>query len=154
MRKWVALVFVLAIALTPAFAHAGKRHHKQKQAGVKGVVLDSTCAGACAEPSPPDPPYIGPVTVTVRRPSDGTLVASREVSAGHFRMRLKRGDYDVSAIPPNPPECQPTPTTACPAESQGPAIIAPCLTGETKRVQVRRHRFTRVELPVRNVCIV
>jgi len=33
-------------------------------------------------------------------------------------------------------------------------MIAPCMTGETKRVQVRRHRFTRVELHVQNVCIV
>jgi hypothetical protein len=33
-------------------------------------------------------------------------------------------------------------------------VIAPCLTGETQRVQVRRHRFAHVELHVSNVCIV
>jgi hypothetical protein len=28
-----------------------------------------------------------------------------------------------------------------------------CEVGETQRVRVKRHRFTRVELYVRNVCI-
>jgi hypothetical protein len=142
------------VGLVAAPAEAGKRHHKHKPAGVKGVVLNSTCPGACVEPPPPEPAYTGPVTVTVSRAGDGTPVASQPISDGHFRMEVKRGTYDVSAIPPNPPLCQPTPTTVCPADAHGAAIIAPCLTGETKRVQVRRHRFTRVELHVRNICIV
>ena len=148
------MLAVAAIALLPASATAGKRHHKHKPAGVKGVVLNSTCPGACAGP-PPAPPYTGPVTVTVQRASDGVQVASREITDGHFRMRVKRA-YDVSSVPPNPPTCQPTPETVCPlgAADQPAAIIAPCLTGETQRIQVRRHHFTRVELHVRNVCIV
>jgi hypothetical protein len=155
MRRGATLLAVAAIVLLPASAEAGKRHHhKHKPAGVKGVVLNSTCPGACAEPPPPPPTYTGPVTVTVRRASDGALVASQAIGDGHFRMRVKRGQYDISSIPPNPPTCQPTPTTVCPAEGQGATIIAPCLTGETKRIQVNRHRFTRVELHVRNVCIV
>jgi hypothetical protein len=68
---------------------------------------------------------------------------------------VRRGLYDVSSVPPNPsppPPC--SPEQICPAEGgQGSAIIAPCMTGETKRVQIRRHRFTRVELHVQNVCI-
>jgi hypothetical protein len=147
----LAVLGVVALAATPA--KAGKRHH-HKPSGVKGVVLNSTCPGACAEPPPPAPPYTGPVTVTVRRASDGSLVARREISDGHFRFRVKRGQYDVSAIPPNPPSCPPG--QVCPAEAgaRDSAVIAPCLTGETKRVQVRRHRFTYVELHVQNVCIV
>jgi hypothetical protein len=150
-----ALAVLAVVGLVASPAEAGKRH-KHKPAGVKGAVLNSTCPGACAEPPPPPALYTGPVTVTVRRASDGALVASQEVSDGHFRMRVKRGQYDVSSVPPNPPTCQPQPGQVCPAETgtQSAAIIAPCMTGETKRVQVRRHRFTRVELHVQNVCIV
>ena len=151
-RLPTALVVLAVAALAAAPAEAGKRHH-HKPAGVKGVVLNSTCAGACMEPPPPPPTYTGPVTVTVRRASDGTQVASQAISDGHFKMRVKRGSYDVSSVPPNPPSCQPTPQTVCPAQSQS-AVIAPCMTGETKRVQVRRHRFTYLELHVQNVCIV
>jgi hypothetical protein len=167
MTRALTTVAVLAIAsLVAVPAEAGKRHqHKHKPTGVKGVVLNSTCPGACAEPPPPAPLYTGPVTVSVNRTTDGTAVASQATTDGHFRMRVKRGTYDVSAIPPNPtcepqpqqvcpPPCEPTPTTVCPLPAQGAAIIAPCLSGETQRIQVRRHRFTRVELHVRNVCIV
>jgi hypothetical protein len=167
MRRALTAVAVLAIAaLVAAPAEAGKRHHHtHKPAGVKGVVLDSTCPGACAVPPPPAPLYSGPVTVTVSRASDGAAVASQAITDGHFRLRVKRGTYNVSSVPPNPtcepqpkgicpPPCEPTPTTVCPLPAQDAAIIAPCLTGETKPVQVRRHHFTRVELHVQNVCIV
>jgi hypothetical protein len=154
MRRVVTALALLAlIGVIAAPADAKKRHHKP--AGVKGVVLNSTCAGPCAEPSPPQPLYSGPVTVTVHRASDGALIASQAVTDGHFRMRVKRGQYDVSSVPPNPPSCVPTPETVCPASAgASAAIVAPCLMGETQRVQVRRHRFTRVELHVTNVCIV
>jgi hypothetical protein len=157
MRRSVTLVAVAAVALLPAGAVAGKRHHhhKHKPAGVKGVVLNGTCPGACAVEPPPSPPYTGPVTITVQRASDGAQVASQEITDGHFRIRLKRGAYNVSSVPPSPPPCEPTPETVCPlAGDQPAAIIAPCLTGETQPVQVRRHRMTRVELHVRNLCIV
>jgi hypothetical protein len=91
----------------------------------------------------------------VTRVSDSALVRSQAVSDGKFRLRVKRGVYDVSSVPPNPPTCEPTPETACPlAGAQPAAIIAPCLQGETKRVEVSRHRFTHVELHVSNSCIV
>jgi hypothetical protein len=152
-RVLTALVVLAVLALAAAPAEAGK-HHRHKS-GVKGVVLNSTCYGACAEPPPPPPPYTGPVTITVRRASDGALVATRDINDGYFRIRVKRGQYDVSAVPPNPPSCQPQPGQVCPAEGGAqPAVIAPCMTGETKRVQVRRHRFTHVELHVQNTCIV
>jgi hypothetical protein len=155
MRRALTVLAVAALALLPASADAGKRHHKHKPAGVKGVVLNSTCPGACAQPPPPPPTYTGPVSITVRRASDGALVASRAISDGHFKIRVKRGTYDVSSVPPNPPTCQPQPGQVCPAQAAArPMIIAPCMTGETKRVQVARHRFTYVELHVQNVCIV
>ena len=166
-----ALAVLCAVTLLVAPADAGKRHHhKHKPAGVKGVVLDSTCAGPCAVPPPPPPLYAGPVTVTVRRVSDGAQVAGQTITDGKFRFRSRPGIYDVSSIPPNPPICQPqpqadaqqicpppcTPTKeiVCPLASSPAVIVAPCLTGETKRVAVRRHRFTRVELHVTNVCVV
>jgi hypothetical protein len=155
MKRGLIVLVVGALALLPASAGAGKRHHhKHKPAGVKGVVLNGTCAGACVDPPPPAAPYTGTVTVSVRRASDGVEVASQEASDGHFRLRVKRGSYDVSAVPPGPPTCRPTPETVCPLPAGAqPTVIAPCLIGETKPVQVRRHRFTRVELHVRNVCI-
>jgi hypothetical protein len=155
MRRGLLTIMAVALlALVPASA-AAKRHHSHKPAGVTGEVLNSTCPGACAEPPPPQPLYTGPVTVTVTRVSDSVVVASQAISDGHFRMRVKRGLYDVSAVPPNPPTCQPTPETVCPLTgAQQAAVIAPCLEGETQRVQVRRHHFTHVELHVRNVCIV
>ena len=155
MRKLLtALAMLGVVALVAAPADAKKRH-SHKPSGVEGVVLNSTCAGACAEPPPPEPAYTGPVTVTVQRVSDGQQVASQAISDGHFRMRLKRGSYDVSSVPPNPepPPCQPG--EMCPlAETQGAAIVQPCMQGETTRVQVRRHHFAHVELHVSNVCIV
>jgi hypothetical protein len=87
--------------------------------------------------------------------SDGQQVATQASSDGHFKIRLKRGAYDVSSVPPNP-EPQPCqPGEMCPlAKSHSAVIVRPCLQGETKRVQVRRHRFAQVELHVANVCIV
>jgi hypothetical protein len=170
VRKIVVALTVLSlVALLAAPAEARKRHN-HKPAGVKGVVLNSTCAGPCTDPSTPQQPYTGPVTVTVTRAGDGQQVASQAITDGRFRLRLARGDYDVSSVPPNPPVCQPqpaaqaqqvcpppcTPTaqTVCPLASTPAVIVAPCLTGETKRVQVRRHHFTYVELHVTNVCVV
>ena len=157
MRAASRLVAPLAVAVLAiaAPAQAGSAHKSKGHSGVKGVVLDSTCYGPCAEPPPPAPAYSGLVTITASRASDGTLVASREISDGHFRIRLRRGQYDVSAVPPNPSPCQPQPGQVCPAGAGAQsAVIAPCMTGETKRVRVRRHRFTHVELHVANVCVV
>jgi hypothetical protein len=152
-RLIAALALLCVLALPATTAEAKKRHHKPS--GVAGVVLNSTCAGACTEPPPPQPVYTGAMTITVTRASDGQQVASQATSDGHFRIRLKRGSYNVSAVPPNPPTCEPTPETVCPQYGAGgKAIIAPCLTGDTQPATVRRHKFTHVELHVSNTCIV
>jgi hypothetical protein len=39
----------------------------------------------------------------------------------------------------------------CPAE--GSSVVLPCETGETKRVWVKRRRFTHVQMHIRNICI-
>ena len=156
-RLLTALAVLAAAALLVAPAQARKHQRAKGPAGVKGVVLDATCPGACASPPPPEPVYTGAVTVEVRSASDGTTVASEAVSDGHFRLPVKPGTYDVASVPPAPtPPCQPTPHTVCPlvAGPEPSVIIAPCETGETQRVEVRRHRFTHVELHVRNTCIV
>jgi len=150
VRKPVAALLVLSLALIAAApADAGKRG-KKKPSGVAGVVLNATCFGPCIEPPPPEPTYTGQVTVNVNRASDGALVASSTPTDGKFRFRLKRGFYDVSAIPPGPPPCPPG--YVCPAEGPEP-VVMPCEVGETQRVRVKRHRFTHVELRVRNICI-
>jgi hypothetical protein len=170
VRKIVAALTVLClVALLAATADARKRHN-HKPAGVKGVVLNSTCAGPCTDPTTPPQPYTGPVTVTVAQVSGGTRVASQAITDGRFRFRLARGVYDVSSVPPNPPVCQPQPAVqaqqvcpppctptkeiVCPLASTPAVILTPCLTGETKRIAVRRHHFTYVELHVTNVCVV
>jgi hypothetical protein len=147
----VAALLVLTLALLAAApADAGKRA-KKKPSGIAGVVLGGTCYGPCIEPPPAEPAYTGEVTVSVNRASDGALVRSAMPTDGRFRFRLKRGLYDVSAIPPRsfPPPCPPG--YVCPAESS--VVVMPCEMGETKRVRVKRRRFTRVELHVRNVCV-
>jgi hypothetical protein len=150
-RVATALALLGLVALPGAPAEAKKRH---KPSGIDGVVLDASCYGPCIEPQPQQAVYAGPVTVTVHRASDGALVKSREVSDGKFRIRLKRGLYDVSSVPPKPPPICP-PDHVCIQEGPIPsAVIVPCLAGETRRVQVRRHRFTHVKLHVTNVCVV
>jgi hypothetical protein len=155
VRRLLTALAVLAMVALVAAPAGAKKHHSHKPSGIAGVVLNSTCAGACAEPAPPEPVYNGPVTIKVQRVSDSQQVASQAISDGHFRLRLKRGSFDVSSVPPNPelPPCQPG--QMCPlAKARSAAVVRPCLQGETKRVQVRRHRFAQVELHVSNVCIV
>ena len=134
MRKLLtalALVGVLVLLAAPADA---KKHHSHKPSGVAGTVFNSTCAGACAEPPPPEPVYTGTVTITVTRVSDGQQVASQAISDGHFRLRLKKGAYNVSSVPPNPPTCNPTPETVCPLDqAQSAAIVRPASKGRRSR---------------------
>jgi hypothetical protein len=157
MRRLTVLLALAALALLAAApAEAGKRKKHKKPAGIEGVVLSSTCYGPCIDPPPPQPLYTGQVTVTVTRAADGAPVATQAISDGRFRFKLKRGFYDVSAVPPVTPIQPCPPGYVCIAQGQTSqaAMIAPCETGETQRVQVRRHRFTHVELHVQNVCIV
>jgi hypothetical protein len=84
-------------------------------------------------------------------------MASVMPTTGKFRIRVRRGHYDVTAtvITTPPPPCGPVPLgakIACPVA--GSSIYACPTTGDTVRVAVRRHRFTHVVLHVQNVCIV
>jgi hypothetical protein len=155
VRRLIPLIALLCLGLLAAGpADAGKHKKHKKPAGVEGVVRNATCYGPCAVPPPPEPIYNGTVTITVQRASDGVQVRSASISDGHFRFRLKPGAYDVSSVPPTPPSCQPP--MLCPAQAAAgkTAVVMPCETGETQRVQVRKRRFTHVELHVQNVCIV
>jgi hypothetical protein len=157
----------IVFAASPPLA-AGHRSHKRS--GIAGTVLNTSCPGPCVQPSSA-PPYTGSdLTVTVRRVRDGALIASVMPTTGHFRIRVKRGHYDVSATVPAPPPCGgPVPVSAkitCPpcgpvpvgakiaCPVAGSSIYACPTTGDTVRVAVRRHRFTHVELHVQNACIV
>jgi hypothetical protein len=148
MRRGLLIIAVTAIAIAPASAGA-KKHHNHKPSGIDGVVLNTTCSGACAEPPPPAPAYIGSgLSVTVSRISDAVTVASSQPTDGRFRFRLPRGHYQVSAaINELAPQPQPLSGT--------PAVMPPnCWMGDSKEATVRRHKFTYVELRVGNVCIV
>jgi hypothetical protein len=137
----VAVALVAFALAAPAQAGKGKR-----PSGIEGKVTNSTCAGPCIYPPPPAPTYTGDgLTVQVRRVSDGELMATLTPADGTFRVKVKRGLYDVSASVAQPtPQPQPTPQAAPGA----------CWSGDTERVRVFRHRFTHVELQVGNVCIV
>lgn len=140
----LSLVVTLIVACTLPAAEAGSK--RKRPSGIKGTVVNSTCYGPCVYPQPASPAYTGNgLTVEVRRASNGVLVATRQPTDGHFRVKVKRGLYDVTA---SVGEAVPTPTP------QAGSVVMPCWQGETKRVQVRRHRFTQVELHVQNVCIV
>jgi hypothetical protein len=142
----LAALLAAAVLATAVPAEAGHQTAK-RHSGLKGVVLNTTCYGPCAQPAPPAPAYTGSdLTVTVTRVADGALVGTQHPSDGHFRFRLKRGLYRVSAaIAPTP---QPGPV-------QPQATMPPnCWQGDSQEARVHRHRFTRVELHVGNVCIV
>jgi hypothetical protein len=146
VRKGLLMLAVTALVCFPTTAVA-KKHHSHKPSGIRGVVLNTTCSGACAEPPPPAPPYTGSgLTVTVSRISDAAVVASSQPTDGHFRYRLKRGHYQVRAAI-NELTAQPGPS---------PQVVMPpnCWMGDSREATVRRHHFTYVELRVGNVCIV
>jgi hypothetical protein len=147
LRAVSRLSALLAVAVLAAAvpAQAGQQNAK-RHSGIKGVVLNTTCYGPCAEPPPPAPAYAGSdLTVTVTRVSTGATVATQQPADGHFRFRLKRGLYRVTAaISPTP---QPGPV-------QPQAMPPSCWQGDSQEARVHRHRFTRVELHVGNVCIV
>jgi hypothetical protein len=138
----LALLVLVGVLVTPADA---RKHHSHKPSGIKGVVLNSTCSGACMDPPPPAPAYTGGgLTVTVTRVSDGAMIATSQPTDGHFRFRVKRGLYRVTA------EVAPQPAST----PQSSAMPANCWEGDSQEAQVLRHRFTHVELHVGNVCIV
>jgi hypothetical protein len=142
----VAVGLLIAALGAPATADAGKR---KRPSGIVGTVVNSTCYGPCVYPQPASPPYTGGgLTVEIRRAADGALVASRQPSDGHFRAKVKRGLYTVTALVT---ELTPTPT---PQGSEAPMPPPSCWQGESKQVQVFRHRFSPVELQVTNACIV
>jgi hypothetical protein len=104
--------------------------------GIKGVVVDTTCAGPCRYPPPPPSPYTGDgLTVKVRRLPTHHLVATRHPTDGRFRVAAAPGRYRVSARVGQPGERS-------------------CWSGEAKRVRVRDGRFRRVRLHVYNACVV
>ena len=147
MRAASRLAALVVAALLATVVPAEAAHQQAKRhSGIKGVVLNTTCYGPCAEPPPPAPAYTGSdLTVTVTRVADGALMATRQPTDGHFRFRLKQGLYRVTAA--ITPSQQPAPV-------QPQAMPPSCWQGDSHEARVHRHRFTRVELHVGNVCIV
>jgi hypothetical protein len=125
-RLLITAVLLGALAL-PATASAS-------ESGIKGEVLNTTCAGPCRYPPPPPPRYTGPgLTVKVRSLSTNKLVATLHPKDGRFRVEVAPGPYNVRA-------------------SVGDGTS--CWQGEAKRVKVVAEAFTRVRLHVYNACVV
>ncbi len=146
-RTALASTLLLVIAVAgPTLSPAVTKQKPKRPSGIYGTVVNSTCYGPCAYPQPGSPPYTGGgLVVEIRRAADGTLVASRQPNDGRFRAKVKRGLYTVTALVS---EVAPAPTP------QSNRAAMPCWQGESKQVQVFRHRFSPVELHVTNACIV
>jgi len=103
--------------------------------GIRGVVLNKTCPGPCAEPPPPWPPYEGEdLTVRVRSLPEGRLVASLRPTDGSFGVDLPPGNYRVRAF----------------VGRRGDGV---CWKGDVKRVVVTDAASPEIELNVQNVCV-
>jgi hypothetical protein len=120
----LALLGPIGVAAVPAGA-AGE------PSGVRGVVLNTTCYGPCQAGQEPQPYQGSGLTVVVRRVSTGEVLRRLTPEHGRFSTRLGPGAYRVVA-----------------------KVKGDCWDGESKRVGVRAHEFTRVELHVGNSCIV
>jgi hypothetical protein len=145
-RTAIAIALLVAIGLSVPTLSPAAKHKQKRPSGIVGTVVNSTCYGPCAYPQPASPPYTGGgLTVEIRRAANGALVATRQPIDGHFRAKVKRGLYTVSAMVS---EVNPAPAP------QVRAMPPSCWQGDSKQVQVRRHRFSRVELQVTNACIV
>jgi hypothetical protein len=121
-----ALVALGSIATSLASAGSAPAPHPS---GVRGVVLDTSCAGPCIADQAPSP-YTGPgLTVAVHQ--SGEVIKRLSPETGHFRTKLRPGLYRISA-----------------------SVEGNCWQGESVRTRVRRHRFSTLTLHVTNVCIV
>ena len=125
------LAGALAIALLGAVGPAAAGQAQPPDGGVRGVVLDTTCYGPCQVDQQPEPYRGTGLTVSIRRVSTGELVRRLKPADGRFGTRIRPGAYRVIAW-----------------------IDDDCWEGEAKRVGVKAHQFTRVELHVGNRCIV
>jgi hypothetical protein len=152
MRRLATGLAALILFALPATGTAAQKGKSHMPSGVEGVVVLSPppCTAPCVQPLA-EAVYAGAVTVSVTRPSDGTTVASQAITDGQFRLKVKKGVYEVSSVPPGPSPCPPN--AICAGPIIGPGKDSGCLLGETTRAKVRRHRFTEVELHVTNVCV-
>jgi hypothetical protein len=128
VRRLLTGALLLGALAFPAVAPASS------DTGIKGVVLNTTCAGPCRYPSPPPPRYTGPgLTVKVRSLDTQELVATLHPKDGRFRVEVAPGPYRVRA---------------------SVADGSSCWQGEAKRVKVVARAFTPVRLHVNNACVV
>jgi hypothetical protein len=129
MRGRLVMAFLLGILVVVAWA--APAHPAGSDSGIRGVVLDTTCYGPCQVDQQPEP-YTGPgLTIVVRRISTGEVIRRLSPKSGRFSNQLRPGAYRVIA-----------------------RVEGECWEGEAKRVGVKAHEFTRVELHVGNRCIV
>ena len=112
------------IALQPGPASAGQ------PSGIRGVVLDTSCAGPCIVGQEPQPYAGSDLRVVIRRLPGQGVVRRLSPKGGRFSNRLRPGLYRVNAY-----------------------VNGDCWQGEAKRARVRRDRFSRLTLHVQNTCI-
>jgi len=153
VRRAALSTFFLAAVFLMLAAPVSAGHRHRGHSGIAGTVLYTSCTEACPQPLRTSPPYTGGgLTVTVQRVSDGALVASLAPADGTFRVRTRRGWFDVTASVASSNPCGPVVTASrviCPAATM--PVCGP--SSDTARVRVRRHRFTRVELHVQDPCV-
>lgn len=105
-------------------------------AGVKGVVLDTTCYGPCVVGAQPNPYTGDAVRLVIRDNRTDAIVGRPKLSMGHFVMPLRPGVYRVKAF----------------FKADG-TINDMCWKGEVKRVRVVAGAYAQIQLHVGNTCI-
>jgi hypothetical protein len=128
MRKAIGVLASCAaltlIALQPGSASG------VPQSGIKGVVLDTTCAGPCIVGQQPQPYAGSDLRVVIRRLPGQGVVRRLSPESGRFSTRLRPGLYRVNAY-----------------------VGADCWRGEARRVRVGAEQFRQITLHVQNSCI-
>jgi hypothetical protein len=131
MRRVLALSLLFAALTATMLANASGAQASR----IKGVVLNTTCAGPCGYPPPPPPRYTGPgLTVRVTRLRTGAVIATRHPDDGRFSVRVAPGRYRVRAW----------------IESDASG----CWRGSSKHAKAVAGETARMRLSVDNACIV
>jgi hypothetical protein len=127
MGKAIGVLASLGLLVLVA-VHAGLASAGQSS-GIRGVVLDSSCAGPCIVGEEPQPYPGSDLRVVIRRLPGQDVARRLSPKGGRFSTRLRPGLYRVNAY-----------------------VNASCWQGEAERVRVGR-RFSSVILHVQNSCL-
>jgi hypothetical protein len=129
MRAPRLIVVLAAVCVVAAAVTAGA-----EASVMKGRIIDMSCPGPCV-PEETGHPFAGTADVVVTRTSSGAVVRRLSVDGSTFKTAVRPGRYVVE-VTPYPDE---TPNR--------------CWVGSSERVRAHKHKVARVQLTVRNDCL-